>query len=231
MSDDWLLKVGDKDEPGGSQHCHGAQFLMSGHNVFQREWYDGKIDGNFGPKSGAAAKRCKFDIGYATENVLPTFGPQLAAYLKGEKTRTLEMVRRANLRANKFVWPTDPHGNVVGFPGIGTHSFRFPPNNWESDNAWDIAVPMGSKVVAIADGKIGSAFGPLPDPDPRFHGIRLHLETHDNEAYYAHLRSTFPGIGPGVMVKQGQILGASGEANGVAHLHIALKHLIKLADL
>ncbi len=231
MSDDWLLKLGDSDDALGTQHVHGAQWLMAGHNVFKREWYDGPIDGDFGPASAEAARKCKFEIGYALPNVQPTFGSQLAAILKGERRRSPAMVARARSRAHKFIWPTAPHGTVIGFPGIGTHSFRFPPNNWESDNAWDIAVPAGSKVVAVADGKIGKAFGPLPDPDPRFHGIRLHLETADNEFYYAHLKTTFPGIGPGVTVKQGAILGASGTANGVAHLHIGVKNLIPVDQL
>jgi hypothetical protein len=231
MGEDWILRVGDKDEPGGPQHVHGAQWLMKGHNQYGIVWYTGQIDGDFGAASGAAARQCKFDLGYGMPSVQPTFGLQLKAYLTGAKKRTPAMVARAKQRAKKYIWPTRPHGTVIGFPGIGTHSFVVPPNNWESDNAWDIAVPQKSKAVAVAAGVIGKQFGPLPDPDPRYHGIRLHLVTSDNEFYYAHLLSTFPGIGPGVTVKQGDILGATGFANNVDHLHIAVKHLIKLADL
>lgn len=231
MNDDWLLELGDHDPKTGPFHCRGAQWLMSGHNVFRHEWYHGEIDGDFGAASAAAAKQCKNDIGYTLASIKPTFGPLLAAYLKGTKKTTPAMRARARLRAKKFVWPTNPHGTVIGFPGVGTHSFTQQPNNWESDKAYDIAVPEGSQAIAIADGVIGPAFGPLPDPDPRFHGIRLHLVTADNEGYYAHLKSTFPGIGPGVHVKQGQILGATGHANGVEHLHFALKFLVPLEQI
>ncbi len=231
MTDDWLLNLGDKDKPGGTQHVHGAQWLMAGHNVFKRAWYDGAIDGDFGAASAEAARRCKFDIGYTAPSVKPTFGTLLAEFLKGDRKQSAAMKTRAKQRQTKFVWPTSPKGKVIGWPGIGTHSFKFPPNNWESDNSWDIAVPVGSKVIAVADGMIGPQFGPLPDDDPRFAGIRMHLITDDNEAYYAHLKSTFPGVEPGVKVKQGAILGASGVANGVAHLHIGLRTLIPLAQL
>jgi murein DD-endopeptidase MepM/ murein hydrolase activator NlpD len=231
MSDNWLLNVGDKDPAGGPFHCRGAEWLLAGHNVFQTSWYDGAIDGIFGPQAAEAARRAKFELGYTTASVKPTFGTLLKDYLTGKKKRPPAMIARAKTRAKKFIWPTNPKGKVIGFPGIGTHSFKFPPNNWESDNAWDIAVPSGSRALAVAAGTIGPAFGPLPDQDPRFAGIRLHLVTADNEVYYAHLKSTFPGIGPGVKVRQGDILGATGEANSVEHLHIAFQRLIPLAQI
>ncbi len=227
----WLLRSGDKDKPGSPSHCTGAQFLLSGHNILGRSWYLGTIDGQFGPASAEAARQAKFDLGYADTNVTPTFGPALRDYLTGKRKRTPAMLLRAKTRRRRYVWPTSPRGTIIGTPGVGTHSFIVPPNNWESDNAWDISVPLGSKVIAVADGVIGPQFGPLPDPDPRFHGIRLHLVTPENEFYYAHLSKTTPGLGPGDTVKQGEILALSGSGNGVPHLHIAVKRLIRLEDL
>ncbi len=229
MTDAWLLTEGydDADHPG-TLHAHGAQFLLSGHNTFGHAWYHGKIDGKFGKASAAAAKQAKFDIGYKLEFCEPTFGPLLRDYLTGAAKTTKEMDARAKTRAPGYEWPTDPKGIVIGWPGQGTHSFRLPPNNWESDNAWDIAVPLRSDIIAVAGGTIGPQFGPLPDPDPRFHGIRLHLITDDNEFYYAHLSKTNQGVRPGVKLPRGALLGRSGSANGVAHLHIAVKHLFPL---
>jgi murein DD-endopeptidase MepM/ murein hydrolase activator NlpD len=225
----WLLSQGykDSDHPG-TLHARGAEFLLAGHNVFGNAWYTGDLDGIIGPKAAAAFKQAKFDIGYDDDELEPTFGPRLRGFLTGETPQTLNMKTRAELRKPKFLWPTVPRGIVIGWPGQGTHSFRLPPNNWESDNAWDIAVPLGSKIVAIADGVIGPQFGPLPDPDPRFHGIRLHLVAGADEFYYAHLSATAKGIKPGAKVKRGDALGFSGSANGVAHLHIATKRLFAL---
>lgn len=228
----WLLTDGycDQDHPG-TAHAVNAEFLLAGHNVLGVAWYHDVLDGIFGPNAAAAARQCKYEIGFRTASVQPTFGPMLRDYLTGAKKRSPAMLARARARRRKFVWPTSPHGVVIGFPGVGTHSYIYPPNNWESDQAWDISIPEGSKIIAVADGKIGPAFGPLPDPNPRFHGIRLHLETADNEFYYAHLNATTPGLGPGDEVTQGEVLGLSGVANGVPHLHIGLRHLLPLTSL
>lgn len=225
----WLLIRGATDKSAGSHRVSDAEFLLGGHNVFGHAWYHGKIDGVFGPACAAAAREAKHDLGYADQYVLPTYGTQLRSFLLGATPLPNDYKQRRHARAHKFVWPTVPHGQLIGFPGQGTHSYTSPPNNWESDNAWDIAVPRGSTVVAVADGTIGPEFGPLPDPDPRFHGQRCHLVTVDNELYYAHLTSFAPGLGPGVHVTQGQHLGLSGEANGVQHLHFALEHLVQIS--
>jgi murein DD-endopeptidase MepM/ murein hydrolase activator NlpD len=109
-------------------------------------------------------------------------------------------------------------GKLIGTPYQGTHTI----GNWESDNAVDIAVPTGTPVRAVADGVIGPQFGSLGSSG-RFEGDRLHLITAHNEFYYAHLSSYAAGIKPGTHVKKGQVLGYSGAANGVEHLHFGEK--------
>jgi Peptidase family M23 len=124
----------------------------------------------------------------------------------------------------------DKH-HLLGLPGEGTHSFTEPPNNWESDNACDYAVPVGTPVFAAFAGRIGPSFGALGGPGSvhgeragsRFAGLRLHLVSATNELYYAHLSKFRPGLSPGDKVKAGELLGYSGVANGVAHLHLGEK--------
>jgi murein DD-endopeptidase MepM/ murein hydrolase activator NlpD len=111
------------------------------------------------------------------------------------------------------------HGKLIGFPYQGTHTL----GNWESDNAVDVAVPVGTPLRAESNGVIGPQFGSLGSSG-RFEGKRLHLVTGNNEYYYAHLSRYAPGIRPGVRVRKGQIIGYSGSANGVAHLHFGAKH-------
>lgn len=127
-----------------------------------------------------------------------------------------------------YAWPIAgaPAGvSVIGRPGEGTHSFTAPPNNWQSDNAIDIAVNDGMPAVAVDDGVISEhlGFGEISgDRESRFAGIRLHLvDAHGNTWYYAHLSRVV--VKPGDQVRRGQLLGNSGTANGVAHLHIAAK--------
>lgn len=127
--------------------------------------------------------------------------------------------------AAKVGFPLARRGNLIGTPGVGTHSFSAPPDNWQSDNALDIGVPNGTNVFAVDDGTISSSLG-FGDSGSggRFAGKRLHLQTTDNVWYYAHLSSFADGIAPGAEVKKGQLLGRSGSANGVPHLHIASKN-------
>lgn len=124
-------------------------------------------------------------------------------------------------------WPLAKKGTFLQGPGgSGTHHRD---GVWEDWNAVDLGVPKGTAVYAVADGTIGPQFGLLPGGNNkgvgRFAGLRLHLVTHDNEWYYAHLSQIAgPVIRPGAKVKSGDLLGWSGVANGVAHLHLAVKN-------
>jgi murein DD-endopeptidase MepM/ murein hydrolase activator NlpD len=111
-------------------------------------------------------------------------------------------------------------GKVIGTPFHGTHTL----GNWESDRAIDVAAPIGSPVRSPFGGVIGSQFGSLgADPSSRFGGLRLHVASPQDEWYGAHLSRFAPGIKPGVRVRPGQVVGYSGSASGVAHLHEALR--------
>jgi murein DD-endopeptidase MepM/ murein hydrolase activator NlpD len=111
------------------------------------------------------------------------------------------------------------HGKIIGTPHKGTHTL----GNWESDNAVDVAMPVGTPIYAPTAGTIGKQFGSL-GKSGRFEGIRMHLLTPQDELYLAHLSKVAKGIGPGVHVNAGQLLGYSGEANGVGHLHLGARN-------
>lgn len=107
---------------------------------------------------------------------------------------------------------------LIGFPNQGTHTL----GNWESDDAVDIAMPTGTPIYAVADGVIGSQIGPLTSStSSRFAGNRVHLKIAGNELYYAHLSRL--AVKAGQRVKRGQIIGYSGAANGVQHLHLGVR--------
>ena len=206
---------------------HRALFLLAGHNVFNKPFFFGPFNGKFGAAAATASKNAKFFLGYPKGQLEPTFGQRLDDYLLGRKKQTRAMLQRQAERgfvlARRFVYPSKVKGRLIGRPGQGTHSFVEAPNNWESDNAIDIALPFGTPLVAVADGEIGTQFGALNSTNPRFLGLRCHLITANNEFYYAHLSKFANGIRPGSRVKQGHVIGFSGAANGVNHLHIACK--------
>jgi murein DD-endopeptidase MepM/ murein hydrolase activator NlpD len=125
----------------------------------------------------------------------------------------------------KFDYPLASTGKLIGTPFQGTHGKAFNQaggsDNWESENAVDIAVKQGTPVVAVEDGVIGQQIGSL-GMGGRFAGLRLHLlGDSGNEYYYAHLSTIL--VKAGQRVKKGDPLGMSGSANGVAHLHFAQK--------
>jgi biotin carboxyl carrier protein len=102
-------------------------------------------------------------------------------------------------------------GKVIGTPNSGTHTL----GDWQSDNAVDISAPEGTTVVAVTAGTITKI---TPgDSSGRFQGIQVTLQGKNNAFFYTHLSSVAVKVGQ--KVKKGQVIGKSGSANGVPHLH------------
>lgn len=115
----------------------------------------------------------------------------------------------------------------LGTPFQGTHGKAFNQkggsDNWQSENAWDLGVPVGTPIFATEDGVIDPGrYGSLGSGG-RFAGLRVTLHGGDNSFYFAHLSRI--AVKPGAHVKAGQLIGYSGEANGVPHLHYAVENL------
>lgn len=219
----WLLKV--TKPPMKGQRAQDMQWQLAGHNRFGKQTYFGPVDGVFGPGSGKAAKDMKTYLGYPTGECVATAGAVLRSYLLpkesvGARLLPADYLARKKQREPVEHYPLTVVGTIIGFPYQGTHTL----GNWESDRASDIAAKKGTPVLACFAGTIGPQFGPLASSNPRLLGLRCHLVGATDEAYYAHLSSFAKGIQPGVKVKPGDVLGYSGVANGVAHLHWALQH-------
>jgi murein DD-endopeptidase MepM/ murein hydrolase activator NlpD len=104
----------------------------------------------------------------------------------------------------------------------GTHDPQFNlangSYNWQSIWAVDLGVPIGTPVYASFSGTIVTVHS---GETGRFAGISVGLDSGRGlAAYYAHLSQV--DVAPGQSVVAGQLLGATGEANGVDHLHFAL---------
>jgi hypothetical protein len=106
---------------------------------------------------------------------------------------------------------------LIGHPGQGTHTL----GNWQSDNAVDLSIPVGTLVYAVADGVIGGNVGST-GKGGRFAGSRFTLIAKGNRFWYGHLSKLK--VKKGQRVKWGQLVGYSGSANGVPHLHFAAEH-------
>ena len=106
-------------------------------------------------------------------------------------------------------------------PG-GTHDPEFNLThgsyNWQSIWAVDLEVPIGTPVYAAFSGTIVTVHS---GQTGRFAGIAVGLDSGRGlAAYYAHLSAV--DVTPGQSVVAGQVIGATGEADGVDHLHFAL---------
>lgn len=112
-------------------------------------------------------------------------------------------------------YPLGVRGKVIGFPNQGTHADL---GNWQSDNAVDIASKVGTPIYAVTSGVIGNRIGSLGSGG-RFAGLRLTIQGQGNAFYYAHLSKLL--VKAGQKVRAGQLIGYSGSANGVGHLHIS----------
>lgn len=116
------------------------------------------------------------------------------------------------------------YSKVIGYPYQGTHGVGFNQrggsNNWQSENAVDLAAPVGTPVYAVSSGKISKAGS--QGLGGRFAGDRVQVDGADNAWWYGHLSKVV--VQPGQTVKAGQLIGYSGEANGVAHLHLAVEN-------
>lgn len=110
--------------------------------------------------------------------------------------------------------PLIVRGSVIGTPHAGTHTL----GNWQSDNALDVRVPNGTPVLAVSDGVIAKRAGSYSGGSSRFDGYQLTLQGSGNAWFYTHLMAA--NVRQGARVRKGQVIGLSGSANGVPHLHI-----------
>jgi len=105
---------------------------------------------------------------------------------------------------------------IIQGPGVGTHTL----GNWQSDNAIDIGIPMGTPLVAVVDGRIDKTGGQAGTAG-RFAGFSLTLSGDGNSYFYTHLKELK--VKAGQLVRKGDVIGLSGAANGVEHLHLGVR--------
>jgi hypothetical protein len=117
-----------------------------------------------------------------------------------------------------LVYPLAEHGTDLG--GVAAHKARA-WGNWQSDNAVDIGVPIGTAVYAVDSGtiiRLTGSYDGTGASNPN--GYNITLQTKNNQWFYTHLSHREP-LHVGQKVQAGALFGKSGAANSVQHLHIA----------
>ena len=114
-------------------------------------------------------------------------------------------------------YPLASKGKIIGTPHSGTHTL----GNWQSDNALDISTPNGTPVLATGGGKVVKVSGSYQGGASRFDGYQVTIQGPGGGVFYTHLSKA--NVKPGDTVSAGDVLGKSGSANGVPHLHIGFE--------
>jgi murein DD-endopeptidase MepM/ murein hydrolase activator NlpD len=112
-------------------------------------------------------------------------------------------------------YPLGRTGKIIGTPFTGTHTL----GDWQSDRAVDIATPVGTPMVALEGGTVVKVRH-HPQDGGRFAGDQITIRGSNNSYFYAHGVAS---VKPGQKVHRGDVIGKSGSANGVAHLHFGVE--------
>jgi murein DD-endopeptidase MepM/ murein hydrolase activator NlpD len=195
-------------------------------------------DGVYGIDTRHAAHQVALGLGLAPADYAQGITPAVRSLMRTPSRRTPAQLERA---ASQRVWlaklrkstrgakgakvasgryPLAVRGRFLGGPGVGTHSFTAGPNNWQSDNAVDLGVPIGTAMIAVDSGRV-TKLDPHPQDGSRFAGDAITiLGDHGNTFWYKHGVSS---VKVGQRVHKGQKIGTSGSASGSPHLHFAVK--------
>jgi murein DD-endopeptidase MepM/ murein hydrolase activator NlpD len=112
----------------------------------------------------------------------------------------------------------DPGFDVIGTPGKGTHTI----GNWQSDNALDISMPNGTPVRVPNGAVVEKVAGQYEGGASRFDGFQVTVRLKNGQRlFFTHLMDAK--VKPGQKLKGGQVIGSSGSANGVPHLHFGVE--------
>ena len=202
-------------------------------------------DGVYGIETRHAAHQVALGLGLAPAEYANGMTPAVRQLMRTPSRRTPEQLKRA---ASRRAWvaklrkstrgakgskgakgakvasgryPLAVRGTFLGGPGVGTHSFTVAPNNWQSDNAVDLGVPVGTAMIAVDSGRVVKVT-PHAQDGSRFAGDAITIVgDHGNTYFYKHGVSN---VKVGERVHKGQKIGTSGSASGSAHLHFGVKH-------
>lgn len=107
------------------------------------------------------------------------------------------------------------NGKIIGTPYTGTHNL----GNWQSDNAVDVSLKLGTKVRIPRNAVVEKVAGSYKGGASRFDGYQVTVRlANGNRLFYTHLSRS--SVKPGQRLRAGQVVGRSGAANGVPHLHL-----------
>jgi murein DD-endopeptidase MepM/ murein hydrolase activator NlpD len=197
-------------------------------------------DGHYDPETRHAARQVAMGLGLATAEYEHGITPEVRSVIRTPSRRSHEQLERAKGQRDYLAklrkrhahgkragaaatgspsasYPLSRRATLIGTPHAGTHTL----GNWQSDNAVDLGVPNGTRMIALDDGVVVKVRH-HPMNVGRFAGDQITIRgDHGNSYFYAHGASS---VKAGDRVRRGQSLGTTGSANGVPHLHFGVQH-------
>lgn len=128
-----------------------------------------------------------------------------------------------------YIWPIEPKYKICEHDKYGIRKNHYVLFKERQHSGFDITADIGTKVHAIADGKVLLAEfdGTTTEGFDAFndgYGNKVEIvNTDGRRVVYAHLRQFY--VKPGEEVKQGDVIGITGSSGGsrVPHLHIEIR--------
>lgn len=112
------------------------------------------------------------------------------------------------------------YGKIIGTPYQGTHKpGATTPASWQSDNAYDFSLPIGTPIVSVISGTVEKVYKSSGQYTAGYQ-VTIKAANGTLETFMAHLSNVI--VHQGQAINAGQLIGTSGSANGVAHLHFAV---------
>lgn len=112
------------------------------------------------------------------------------------------------------------YGKIIGTPYQGTHKpGATTAPSWQSDNAYDFSLPVGTPITSVISGTVEKVYKGVGQYTEGYQ-VTIKASNGTLETFMAHLSNVV--IHQGQAIRAGQLIGSSGEANGVAHLHFAV---------
>jgi murein DD-endopeptidase MepM/ murein hydrolase activator NlpD len=172
------------------------------------------------PKAGLTPDQEHQALKDAVKQGLAGVGPSGRIYLPGAENLT--KLPHLTRRPQGAKAATGGQGKLIGAPYQGTHAKAFNvaggSDNWQSENAVDIAVKVGTPILAVEAARSPRSTSRAAAAGSPARTVTINGDS-GNSYFYAHLSAVI--VKAGQHVGAGEVIGASGSANGVAHLHFA----------
>ena len=150
------------------------------------------------------------------------FGPETAAAVTEFKTKN-SILSESSIVGKTSLFNVKP-GQIIGRPGQGTHN----ANDWQSKNAYDIAVPQGSQVFSISSGVVEKV---VPGGKTikksgvkKIFGDQVTIISNDGtpNVFYTHIKTNLKET---QKINKGDVIGTIVYMGGITpHLHVGLSN-------